>query len=310
MTKPKRINETGPAYSGPKRHYLYPLGSRLPALERNILRLRSLQMVLVMFYAEQLRRKVLELIQSTDRFRAILADGTSAESRVPKTAKDQVKKCLNALVDDGALSVAEKDEIRDLIDYRNLVGHEIHNLVGDVVGEKYVRDYAAMDSSAYDYEAAERMRHYLDLLARRQITHHYVGTMRMDGLLFEATERTLLSDIARLKTKVRRQAGIRKQRIHELNEQMLVVDELSDAERPDHPLNQYDDKRLTKRGEEICYRLFDRGQSPMAVAHLMEISLRSAKKRQSMWAQMGGIARPAVDLDLLPRRKFYRRDDD
>ncbi|GAB4072309.1 hypothetical protein KHC28_01435 [Ancylobacter sonchi] len=310
MTKPERTNEAVPAYSGPKRHYFDPLGSRLPALERNILRLRSLQMVLVMFYAEQLKQTVLDLIQGTDKFRAMMSDHNATQVRVPKTAKDQVKKCLDALLADGAITAEDKDEIRELIDYRNMVGHEIHNLVGDVGGEKYVREYFSMSSSVYNYEAVERMRHYLDLLSERYITHHYVGTMRMEGLLFDAAERTLLEDIGRLKAKVKRQAGIRKQQVTALNEEIRAIGGLSDAEHPHHPLNQYDDKRLTKRGEEVCYRLFDRGQSPMVVAHLMEISLPSAKKRQRMWAKAGGIARPAVDLDRLPKRKFYRRDDD
>ena len=101
--------------------FLDPLGSRLPALEQNLLKLRTTQMVLVLFYAEQLKSKVLSLIQSTDGFLA----RTGREERVPKDAKDQVRKCLNALVSDGALSADEKAEIRRLIDYRNVIGHDI-----------------------------------------------------------------------------------------------------------------------------------------------------------------------------------------
>lgn len=47
-------------------HFLDPLGSRLPAFERNVLKLRAMQMVLIMFYAEELKRKVLDLIQTTE----------------------------------------------------------------------------------------------------------------------------------------------------------------------------------------------------------------------------------------------------
>lgn len=83
-----------------------------------------------------------------------------------------------------------------------------------------------------------------------------------------------------------------------------------DQEQHCHPLNQYDNKCLTQRGEEICYRLFDKGKSPMAVAHLVGVSLKAARKRHGMWRATGGVNRPVVDLSTLPERKFYRRYDD
>jgi len=52
---------------------------------------------------------------------------------------------------------------------------------------------------------------------------------------------------------------------------------------PRHPLNRYDDGRLTGCGVEICYRLFDIGKSAMAVVHLTGLSLVAACKRQRMW---------------------------
>ncbi|HCD83186.1 MAG TPA: hypothetical protein DEQ45_05030 [Agrobacterium sp.] len=178
-----------------KPHYLDPLGSRLPALERNLIRLRSMQMVLVLFYAEQVKQTVLNLVQTTDRFRVMSGRGVD---RVPKNAKDQVKKCLKALVEDGLLSVDESEEIRHLIDYRNMVGHEIHELVADISTERAVRDrfdFAVTDGRAYNYEAVERLRHYLGLLHERQDSYHYVGTLCMDSLMFTSAERTLLADI-------------------------------------------------------------------------------------------------------------------
>ena len=48
---------------------------------------------------------------------------------------------------------------------------------------------------------------------------------------------------------------------------------------------------LTKRGAEICYRLFDLGKSPMAVAYLMGMTLRSAERRQRSWSKAGGASR-------------------
>ena len=64
------------------------------------------------------------------------------------------------------------------------------------------------------------------------------------------------------------------------------------------------------RGEEICYRLFDQGLSPMAVAHLMGLQLTSVRNRQRSWVKLGGKQRPAVDFETLPERKYYRRYND
>ncbi len=48
---------------------------------------------------------------------------------------------------------------------------------------------------------------------------------------------------------------------------------------------------LTKRGVEICYRLFDFGKSPIAVAYLMGMTLSSAKRRKTLWMNAGGLGR-------------------
>jgi hypothetical protein len=291
-------------------HYLDPLGSRPPALERSILQLRSMQIVLVLFYAEQLKQKVLGLVENANEARIHMGDSTSESP--PRGAKDRVKRCLRALMADGAISTSEGDEIKRLIDYRNVVAHDIHELVTDLNTERHIRrglDFIPV-RAPYDYEAVDRLRYYLNLLDERQIAHHYIGTISFDGLLFNSAERMLLDDIKKLRARIQRQAQERKERIQELNKQIRLEERVRDEEHPHHPLNQHDNKRLTKRGQEACYRLFDQGKLPIAVAHLMGISLVAARKRRRMWEIGGGISRPAVDLNALSRRKFCRRRDD
>lgn len=289
--------------------FLDPLGSRLPALECNLLKLRSAQMVLVLFYAEQLKAMVLSLIQGTDRFLA----RTGRVERVPKGTKNPVGKCLDALEVDGALSADEKAEIRRLIDYRNSVGHDIHELVADITTERSVRRSLAFmpDSFArYDYEAVERLQHFLKLLRERQGTHHYIGTLGFDGLQFRSAEQVFLKEIELLRRKIAKQWKARQQQIDVLNEEMRSAVIENEVTNPRHPANQYDDGRLTRRGQEVCYRLFDQGLSPTAVAHLMGLKLTSARIRQRRWLGIGGKERGAVDFSKLPERKYYRHNDD
>src|SRR5437763_3785632 len=53
----------------------------------------------------------------------------------------------------------------------------------------------------------------------------------------------------------------------------------------------------TKRGVEICYRLFDLGKSPTAVAYLMGMTLRSAERRQRSWIKAGGLQRVRAEVE-------------
>jgi len=294
--------------------YTDPLGSQLPALERNILKLRAMQMLLILFYAEELKRQVLNLIQGTDGLWARLVTDGSRRERVPKRTKNPVGKALDALIEDGAISPEEKAEIISLIDYRNLIGHEMHELVADVSTDREVRRRAEFRNGekAFDYEAVERLQHYRRRLGGLWRTHHYVMTYSENNFMFKAAERTFLSEIGKLKTKIRKLHEVRGAKIDALNGELsLAGTEFDDDELyPGHPLHHYEDRRLTRRGEEICYRLFDSGRSPMAVAHLLGISLRAARKRRKMWLAIGGEDRAKVEYAELPRRKFYRKYDD
>jgi len=53
---------------------------------------------------------------------------------------------------------------------------------------------------------------------------------------------------------------------------------------------------LTKRGVEICFRLYDIGKSPLAVAYLMGITLRAAKGRYKGWLKAGGLGRIKAEV--------------
>jgi hypothetical protein len=293
------------------RSYLDPLGSRLPALERNILKVRAMQMVLVLFYAEQLKQRVIGMIQGTESLMDRLKPG-SVPLRVPKGVKNPVDKALSALLADGAITADDKIEIIKLIDFRNIIGHDVHELVGDLSSDRYAREIAAFSPdrlAQYDYHAVGRLRHFHALFDDLNRTHHYVTTLRMDGLMFRSSEKTLLAEIDTLMSKLERLHRERRRKVKALNAEMKLYADAPDEEHPDHPLNRYDNGRLTRRGEEICYRLFDRDKSPMAVAHLMRISPPAASKRKRQWLALGGKRRPKVDVRTRPKRKFYRRDD-
>ncbi len=178
-----------------KPRFTDPLGSALPALEQNVLKYRAMEMILVMFYAEELKREVLDRIQTSDRWLAKMKKGHV--ERAPKGVKNPVEKALSALVMDGAINSAEKKEIVELIDYRNVVAHQMHNVLGDLSPIRYARSLAMFGSgtSKYNYKAVERLQHYHKHFDEMYKTHNYVMTMSMNSLLFRAAEKAFLSEI-------------------------------------------------------------------------------------------------------------------
>lgn len=66
---------------------------------------------------------------------------------------------------------------------------------------------------------------------------------------------------------------------------------------PKDPRNKYPDLKLTPRGVEICYQLFDRGASCYRVSKALDISHGAAKYRQGRWREAGGVSREKFELD-------------
>jgi hypothetical protein len=134
----------------------------------------------------------------------------------------------------------------------------------------------------------------------------------LNGLLFHSAEKIFLTEIKRLEGKLSRLAKIRRKQTDDVNNELSAITgtEFEGDLQPLDPLNHYDDGRLTKRGVEICYRLFDVGKSAMTVAHLTGLSLIAVRKRQRRWTELGGVNRVTVDIAAIPPRKFYARHRD
>jgi hypothetical protein len=66
---------------------------------------------------------------------------------------------------------------------------------------------------------------------------------------------------------------------------------------PKDPRNKAADGKLTPRGVEACYRLFDMGKTRYAVAAAMDISFGAATHRLDAWKKAGGRERKKTRLD-------------
>jgi hypothetical protein len=253
------------------RYYDGPRGSCLRALEQNIIRYRAMDMILTLFYAEDLRKTILGYIQ--------LAPGT----------KKPLEEALKRLAAAQVITESERIEIEKLVDYRNHIAHRLEELNADIGHTRCAKDFARFRSAGpkYDYAAVKRLCFYRKLLSKRTQSN-YIQQLSMAPLLFETTERALKLGLRRLRRTIDRQFAARKLENVNLHAELsLDGTGLTDDLHPNHPLNQYESGNLTARGVDVCYRLFDFGKSPMAVAHLMQISLTAATKRKKMWQAAG-----------------------
>ena len=293
-------------YSGPYR-------GQIRALERNIMKYRAMQMALIIHYAEELRQTVISTIQTNDQFHKRLHDSEFVE-RAPKGSKDPFNKAIKAWVSDGLLTDEEAEEIKRLTDFRNDIAHRIHYLSADLSQldsvQRSVR-LAWQGFPQHDYSVVARMQKCLKLLSRRITEHQKITLVRFNSVFFETAEKTLRQELSALDKKIERLVALRKEEHKSLRKEIEAIKiDFPKGEQPGHPLDTYDSGRLTRRGEEQVYRMFDKAYSSLAVAHVMRLSIVAARKRRSMWEAIGGRSRPATDIHQLPKRKFYARAED
>jgi hypothetical protein len=98
-----------------------------------------------------------------------------------------VEKALSAMVTGGAIKAAQKKEIVELIDYRNTIAHQMHNILADLSPTRLAREIAMFGSNVprYNYDAVKRLQHYHELFDGMP---SYATTLNFNSLLFKAAE--------------------------------------------------------------------------------------------------------------------------
>jgi hypothetical protein len=256
----------------------FPRGGRLSALEKNELKRRALEMVLLLFYVEDLKNFVVSSIQASDN----ISDAHSGQHRLPTGTKGLYQAAWKILVGEGVLTSEESIELQRLIDYRNLIAHQTQNLMADI--GRYPSIRAEGTQSQYNFDALQRIRHLRQKLFSG-MRQHFILSLSYRGLLFEAAERTYTEELKRLELKIRRQAAANKHEVDEANAtiDMLRRSALLDKLQPGHPNQVGRNRKFTSEGINCCKQLFEAGASPFVVAHLMRCSLRAATRQHGVW---------------------------
>jgi hypothetical protein len=269
----------------------------------------------------RLQRVFADLLRDAEREKKLAAEDAEALRRAFATERQQGKKLKIAFayaVTIGIFSEAEAAELKALLDYRNDIAHRIHLVMSDISRNYWAIDHVAHAAPAYKGEALDRLRAFRRSLWERA-RGHLLLTLSMDSMLFEFAEHTFEQDLKRLDRLVTKQIAQERERYKTINAELdLRGTELVDDLSPRFPANHrpgrqgYGDDyipatgHLTKRGVEICHRLFDLGKSPTAVAYLMGMTLRSAERRQRSWVKAGGLQRVRAGVERFDVRSMQR----
>lgn len=238
--------ETEPAdepYAGRKRYYTDPLRGALPELERCLIRHRALQMILIIYHAEELKRDVINGVAAQARWRTAVADGDASTSAELVKESKKLKRAFAHLVQDGVLTADEQRDMVKLIEKRNSIAHHLDQITADLSTDRFILDWLAHmpDRQSHDYEALDQLRAARRLLSDRMIAQHYVGEISMRSLFFDATERALSADIKALDRRIRKLVRQRRVDIGTLNDELsLAGSSLTGLFDPGWPENRYE----------------------------------------------------------------------
>lgn len=179
--------------------------AKLPALEKNIMKYRALQMVLLLHQVESLRSFVIGSIRASDK----LATYTSRPVLLPEGTKRPMEKAFQILVSKAIITEKESEDLQSIIKLRNQIGHKIHELVSDISAPKTLR----MGDQIYDYFALDRFECYRDKISKGMMKH-FVLSVSFRNRSFEQAEATYKEELNRLHKRIERQYEKRKKSLY------------------------------------------------------------------------------------------------
>jgi len=207
----------------------------------------------------------------------------------------------------GMFTEREAQALRKLLDYRNDIAHRIHLVMADVTRTTWNAEALDFAPPIYKGDALDHLRRFTKTLWRRA-SGKLITQISMNPIVFEMAARVYEDDLKRLDGLIRKQVSAEVARVGALNAELdlshteLIGDLAPDFYYNHRPSRTFGDDyipptgHLTARGVEICYRLYDLGKSPIAVAYLMRITLRSAERRKHSWTKAGGLDRTRAEV--------------
>ena len=257
----------------------FPKIKSLKTIEKNILKVRGFEMLLFLFYAEDIKRFVVEAIRATDNINGCIVPKTE---KLPHGTKDILRKAWKSLERENIINKSESIEIQQLLDYRNTIAHQTHLLTADIGDHGHIAEF--LDGKKYDNTALSRIRFFHKTIKER-MRCKYVMALPLISVIFEAAEKTYFSEIYALEQRNNKLMSELDREVSEANKLIEALQQrgvLKKIAIHDQSIKNTSGQ-LSKRGVEYCMLLYDEGASPIVVSHLLHISLHSAGRWHKRW---------------------------
>ncbi|HFP9406109.1 TPA: hypothetical protein ACHOZF_003710 [Raoultella planticola] len=261
-----------------------PHGRTVTTLESDVLKLRALEMVLVLFYVENLKDFIISSIKVTKSLRKIL---DSKEPTANSNEQIGFKEAHELLILEGVITQEESLQLREMIDYRNTIGHEIHRITIDVGAYSNLAKYDLPNGQKianYNCSAVQHIQDLRNKVERKMMEKSFCFELSFDTLAFNAAEQTYLKEIKRLKRKVNDGVDRLNVTIEATNKIINNIPrEVMDAIQPGHPKNTKMNGTFSPEGMNGMFMLYDAKATPLAAAYIMRVSYRTALKWHKKW---------------------------
>jgi hypothetical protein len=168
---------------------------KLPPLEKNLLKYRAFEMLLVLFEVEDLKRFVVGSIKGTDTI-------LGKEARLPDNTPKLMKKAWRIVSDLGILTDDECEDVQRFVAYRDTIAHRIHEMTADV--SEFARRGGKPPFKGYDYEALRKIRAYKRKI-EKGFQEHFIMEISLDALYFEPAQLVFEDELASLRKRIDKQ---------------------------------------------------------------------------------------------------------
>jgi hypothetical protein len=179
---------------------MQPQRTRRPASttwEEDILALRGLELLFVLFYIEDIKRSVLSSIRTTDRVMK-RADRFGPE-HVHSGGLFEIARDI--LVSEQVISQTDGEELLSLLDYGNAIGHGLPQLMADIGSFPALIQFRPGGGPPNDYAPVLRLKAMRKRVLQR-MKQRFVPPNSLDVMHFENAEQVFQKEIARFKKRV------------------------------------------------------------------------------------------------------------
>jgi len=148
--------------------------------ERDVLKYRSYEIMLYLFYVEDLKKFIVQSLQTTNDIFGV------------SNKKLKLDDHLNRIVEDGIITAQEKVELVTLIDIRNDISHEVHKMVNDLgdTSQYQLLNEEGKIKTNYQYGALYRLK-VISAKIHRGFQSQYAMMSSFDKFIFEPAEKAL-----------------------------------------------------------------------------------------------------------------------